>query len=198
MPFNGGYRIYQSYHDAYSLNAWLSTSVDNLYNAVSGDIMLFNEVKYMADQTLQKITGGKQSLYSNWENSTDIPDIMKPFLKYVRDYNQATVMSNFKRAWSKYGQGKVIPWESFQTYVNTLVGIASYFKANDNTATLFSEKIWNDWIDLFASPNPVHFPNLPLNALTSILLPGKTFRFEIKKVDLTSPPNCYYNSYYIR
>lgn len=195
---NGGYRIYQSYHDAYSLKAWLSTSVDNLYNAVSGDIMMFNEVKQMADQTVQKLTGGKQGLYTNWENSTDIQDVMKPFLRYIRDYNKTTVISNFKRAWSKYGQGKSVPWSAFQVYLDSLANITAYFKANDNTQTLFSEKVWNDWIDLFGSPNPVHFPNLPLNALTSVLLPGKVFRFEVKKVEFPKPPSCYYNAYYIR
>ena len=68
----------------------------------------------------------------------------------------------------EYGKSQVIQWSSFETYLNTLAYITSYFEKFDNTTTLFSEKVWNDWIDLLASPNPVHFPNFPTNGLTSI------------------------------
>ena len=160
--------------------------------------MIFNEVKYIADQLIQKMTGGKLNINSNWKKSPLIPESYKPFIQYVKDYKQATAVNNFKRAWNKYGKGQVIPWSSFETYLNTLADMTAYFKKVDNTATLFSEKVWNDWIDLFASPNPVHFPNFPTNGLTSIILPGKIFRFEVKKVELKSPPNCYYNAFYIQ
>jgi hypothetical protein len=197
LPLNRGYRIYQSYHDAFSLNAWLSGSVNGLYNAVSGDIMLFNTVKAQASGLIQMLTNGKYNLSSNWQDSTEIPSFFKPFIQYIRDYNQTTAVNNFERAWMKYGRGLIIPTNIFDNYVNTLASMASYFKTNDNTATPFSESIWNDWIDLFGSPNPVHYPNLAHNALTQYITPGKTFRFEIKKIPLTVLPNCMFNAFYV-
>ncbi len=57
--------------------------------------MLFNEVKAQASGFVKQFTNGKYDLNSNWSNSTEIPQIYKPFLQYVKDYNQHTAISNF-------------------------------------------------------------------------------------------------------
>jgi hypothetical protein len=111
--------------------------------------MLFNEVKAQASGFVKQFTNGKYDLNSNWSNSTDIPQAYKPFLQYVKDYNQQTAISNFNRAWTKYGKGVTLSWNAFQNYVNILANLSTYFKTTDNTGSLFNEKIWNDWIDLF-------------------------------------------------
>ena len=111
--------------------------------------MLFNEVKAQASGFVKQFTNGKYDLNSNWSNSTEIPQIYKPFLQYVKDYNQHTAISNFNRAWSKYGKGVTLSWNDFQTYVNTLAELSTYFKTNDNTGAFFSQKTWDDWINLF-------------------------------------------------
>jgi len=90
----------------------------DLYNAVSGDIMLFNTVKAQASGLIQMLTNGKYNLSSNWQDSTEIPSFFKPFIQYIRDYNQTTAVNNFERAWMKYGRGLIIPTNIFDNYVN--------------------------------------------------------------------------------
>lgn len=201
LPMGSGYRIYQSYHDAYSLKAWLSTSLDGLYDAEHGDIMLFNELKSRVNEFIKQFSGGKYNISSDLDNAPELPAFFIPFCKYVKNYNQTTATDNLKRAWNKYGKGQVVSWETMKNYIDIVANMTTYFKQNDNTQNLFNEKIFNDWIDLFGSPNPVHYPNLPHNGITSLILPGRSYRFEVKKVAFdgyTSPVDCYYNYYNIR
>jgi len=166
--------------------------------------MLFNQVKAQASSLIEMLTKGKYNLNSsNWQNSTEIPSYFKPFIQYIRDYNQTAAFNNFRRAWIKYGRGLIIPTNTFDNYVKVLADMASYFKANNNTAKPFSDKVWSDWIDLFGPPNPVHYPNLPHNAVTQYITPGKKFRLEIKTIPLTYLPeyklhmNCKNNAMHI-
>ena len=184
-----GYIIYQSYNSAYSNKAWLSTSTDGLLK--SGDIMVFNKLKNKVNQLIIQLTGSKYNI-STFENA-DVYQNLKPFAKYVNDYTEETAVNNFQRAWNQYGKGKIIPWAEFKVYIDSLAQMTTYFEANTATNTLFSEKVFNDWIDLFASPNPVHFPNLETNAITDMILPGRVYRFEIKVSLLGDESQCEYN-----
>jgi hypothetical protein len=127
-------------------------------------------------------------------DSAPVPSYFIPYAKYVRDYNETTAINNFKGAWENYGQGKIIPWSSMKDYISTLANITSYLNTYDNTATLFDENIFKNWIDLHAAPNLVHFPNLPNNAIGSLIYKNRVYRFETKVTILTQPTNCDYNS----
>lgn len=196
MPSGAGYRIYQSYFQAYSLKAWLSNSTVGLFDADFGDIMVFGELKEQVNIIIQKFTNNKHNLTSGFENATDFPDEFKPFCLFVKNYNETTAMNNFIKAWNVYGQGKVISWAQMEDYINKVADMTIYFDKYANTADLFSEKIYNDWTDLFGSPNPVHFPNLAYNAIHQNLFQERVYRFEIL-VSKFKESDCDNHFYYI-
>jgi hypothetical protein len=199
LPNKQGYRIYQSYNDAYSLKAWLSENITGLFNATDGDIMIFNKVKFQVNGLIQQLTNGQFNINSNLSNVVQIPQVFLPFIKYVRDYNQTKAVDIFKRALNKYGKSKILSWETFSNYIDILANMTSYLKENVNTQTLFSEKIYNNWIDLFGSPNPVHFVNLPNNAVTNFLFnPKRNYDFQVKTIILDKSQSCEENFFILK
>ncbi len=69
--------------------------------------------------------------------------------------------------------------------------MTSYLKQNANSQTLFSEKVYNDWIDLFGSPNPVHYSNFPNNAINNFLFSShRSYDFQVKTVILDKSQSC--------
>jgi hypothetical protein len=194
LPKQQGYIIYQSYNGAYSLKAWLSNNITGLYqNNNNGDIMVFSKVKEQVNGLLQAVTQGAINIDSDLENP-NLPTTIqafRPFIKYVRDYNATTAINNFQRAWNKYGKSKALDWNTFSNYVNMLSEMTSYFSNNANKDTLFSEKIHNDWIDMFGSPNPVHYINLPNNAVTNFIFqPSRSYDFQVKTTIIGKTQNC--------
>ncbi len=194
MPKQQGYIIYQSYNGAYSLKAWLSNNLTGLYQPDNtGDIMVFNKVKEQVNGLLQTVTQGAMNINSDLESANLPPMIQqfKPFIKYVRDYNSTTALNNFERAWNKYGKSKPLDWNTFSNYVELLSEMTSYLSQNANKNTLFSEKIFNDWIDMFGSPNPVHFTNLPNNAVTNFIFQSaRGYDFQVKTTIIGKTQNC--------
>lgn len=184
LPRRQGYRIYQSYINAYSLNAWLSASTDGLFNADAGEIMVWRGLQTAANATLAQVSGGKASL----DNLDALPEewrFARPYYEYVRDYDEARIMANFEKAWTRYGQGRVLPpAEFFDDYLVKLARLEAYFRQNDHASKPFPEDIWNTWIDLYASPNPLHFPGLPHDFITDLLLADRDYRLEILVVPL--------------
>jgi hypothetical protein len=79
--------------------------------------MLFNTVKAQASNLILMLSNEKYNLYSNWQDSAEIPSYFKPFVQDIRDYNQTMAVSNFKRAWTKYGRGLIISTNTFDNYV---------------------------------------------------------------------------------
>ena len=141
-----------------------------------------------------QLTNGAYNITTFDSASNLIPAFFLPYARYVRDYNETTATNNFKRAWQMYGQGKILSWSTVQSYIRTLANLTTYLNAYDNTATLFDEKIFNDWIDLFAAPDLVHFPNLPNNAIGNLIFKDRVYRFESKVTILTQPTSCVYNA----
>ncbi|RKG79397.1 hypothetical protein [Corallococcus terminator] len=184
LPRGQGYRIYQSYINAYSLNAWLSTSTTGLYAADTGELMLWRGLQAAVNQSLAQISGGQASL----DNLDALPadwEFARPYYEYVRDYDEARILANFERAWTRYGQGRVLTQaEFFDDYLVKLAGLEVYFRQNDHLGTPFPEEVWNTWIELYASPNVLHFPGLPNNVITDMLLAGRDYRLEILEVVL--------------
>jgi len=175
----GGYRIYQSYKDTYSLKAWLSQNLTGLFEADNGDIMLPRATQAMIDAKIQNLTGGAFSL----KNLSGLPDQFKPmlpYLEYIRDFNQTFVMNRFQKAWELYGQGKILNNTFFwNDYVKKLSNIVNYLKKYDNTENPFPQDIYDTWIELFGAADNTVFPGFPTNLLTKLVTPGQVYRFEI-------------------
>ena len=181
------------------MKAWLSDKVDGLYTSDNNDdIMVFEGLKVQVSDIIKSLTSNAFDL-SNYENapSTLIPNNFKPFIKFVKDYNQTTAIANFKKAWDIYGKGKLLSWNEMENYFEILARITKYFNDNQNTDEPFDEEMYNQWTNLFGSPNPVHFPDLPNNQITSILFtPQRTYRFEVKAINFKHI-NCENNFHYI-
>ncbi|RYZ39535.1 MAG: hypothetical protein EOO71_19715 [Myxococcaceae bacterium] len=184
LPRGGGYRIYQSYINAYSLYAWLATSTTGLFESDTGEIRVWRGLQAAVNQSLAQISGGQASL----ENLDALPadwEFARPYYEYVRDYDQARIMANFDKAWTRYGQGRVLTEaEFFDDYLVKLAGLEAYFRQNDHLGTPFPEAVWNTWIELYASPNVLHFPGLPNSTITDLLLADRDYRLEILEVVL--------------
>lgn len=198
LPNGNGYRIYQSYAQAYSLKAWLSDKTEGLYTSDNqGDIMVFKKLQDQVDKIIRQLTNDQYNLNNGFENSPDIPDTLKGFGAFVRDYNSTKAINNFEKAWNVYGKGKILSWTEMENYINILADMTTYFKENHNTPNGFSEKKYDDWINLFGSPNPVHYPNLPNNQITDMIFtPKRTYRFEVKSFTF-KPTDCDYSFPYI-
>lgn len=188
-----GFRVYQSYNDAFSLKAWLSISLDGLLQSM--DILTNQKSKNLANSIIMQMSNGTYNL-NTFDNSASngLPAILLPYARYIRDYNGTTAMNNLQKAWSIYGQGKILSWPVMQNYIAILSNLTTYFDTYDNTATLFDETIFNNWINLFGAPDLVHFPNLPNNLLSSMNPVMKNYRFEVKVSLLNDPSNCAYNA----
>ncbi|WP_147449987.1 hypothetical protein [Corallococcus carmarthensis] len=184
LPAGSGYRIYQSYVSAYSLKAWLSESTSGLFEADTGELMIWRGLQSAVNSQLARVSGGAASL----DNLDAVPAgfaFARPYYEYVRDYDEAAVLANFERAWTRYGQGRVLSAETFfGDYLLKLARLETYFRQNDHLGTAFPEEIWSTWIELYASPNPLHFPELPNNFITDLLLADRDYRLEVLEVVL--------------
>lgn len=185
-----GYRIYQSYHDAYSVNAWLSKSLDGLFE--EGDIMRPETLKNMVDNLLSSQTGGKVTL----ANLDDIPEefiSLKPYMTWIRDNEKEIVEQNFYKGWKKFGQGKVLSWEVIKEFIEITGEIITYFNNNDGTSNPYSKDIWTKWMNIYGAWDPTYFPNLPYNAITSMIWKDeRKYSFEVKDIVLNNS-NCLLN-----
>lgn len=179
LPSRLGYRIYQSYKDSHSLGAWLSSNLTGLFNAVNGSIMLPQETRKMIDGFLKQMSNNKVSL-ANLQNLPQDLKLILPFLKYIRDVNESLIVNNFKKAWSKWGQGKVISYSDFwNIYMNDLTIISDFFKKNSDQSTPFPEEIYEKWIGLFGSADNTVFPGLPTNFIANMIGRKPDYRFEV-------------------
>ncbi len=200
LPAYAGYRIYQSYHDSHSLKAWLSTNLTGLFDADNGDLMLPKEGKAILDSKIRLISNGSNSL----DNLTNFPTeyaFLIPYIKFVRDLNETSVINNFKKAWERYGQGKIINQSEFDNYMSELTKIVNYFNKYDNTENLFPQEIFDSWIGLFGAADPVVFPNIPTNILLKINGLTQKFRFEVMSKYLFSrnvDQDCRANANYLQ
>ncbi|MDM8523545.1 hypothetical protein QUF80_09265 [Desulfococcaceae bacterium HSG8] len=184
LPNGQGYRIYQSYRDAYSLYAWLSHSTDGLFKADNGDIKVWRILQATVDGFIMQMSGGQASL-NNLEALPETLQPLLPYIEYVRDYDENKIMANFKTAWNLYGKGRILSKEEFfDDYLAKTAVLTEYLNEYDTTDSARPQNIWETWIGLYGSPNSLHFPNFPNNFLTSMLYPDRIYRFEIMSVVL--------------
>lgn len=186
LPRGQGYRIYQSYNGAYSLNAWLSGSTDGLFEPDTREIIVWRGLQAAVNDFLSQVSGGEASL----DNLDALPadwQFARPYYEYVRGYDQEKIMTNFEPAWETYGKGRVLSEaELFGDYLLKTAELTAYFAENDHASDPFPQEIWDTWIGLYASPNPLHFPGLPHDFVTDLLLADRNYRLEALDVVLSA------------
>ncbi len=184
LPRDQGYRVYQSFGGAYSLRAWLSDSTRGLFEEDSGEIIVWKELHGEVNAQLARMSNGCASL-AHLDALPAEWTFLRPYCEFVRDYDEAQVMANFERAWERYGQGRVLTQaEFFDDYLVKLARLEAYFRENDHRGTPFPREVWDAWIELYASPNSMHYPGLPHNFATDLMLAERNYRLEILDVVL--------------
>jgi hypothetical protein len=180
-----GYRIYQSYNDAYSLRAWLSENVTG-YFGPNGDLMIFEKMIDQVNSSLLQMFNNTVSL-KNLENLPAPYNNFIDYFKFVRDYNQSSNFQNFRKGWERYGQGKILNQNEFDDYIKLNANLTSYFNQYDGTNSTFPQYVYDTWIQLYSAPDPVYWPGYPNNFLTQILWKEKrTYGFEVLAKNLTA------------
>lgn len=201
LPNGQGYRIYQSYHDGYSLRAWLSEDLTGLFEPDHGDIMLPRAVQNTTDAKIREISGGKSSLTNLTLLKSD-PRLspMLPFAEFLAKYDEKQAIETFKKSWDQFGKGKILSRDVFlSNWLGKLADIVAYFETHDNkVADAYPRDIWDKWIELYAGWDPTYYPGLPNNAIVSqIMSPDKKYRFQVKSVEIQGAPKCQENAQYI-
>lgn len=184
LPRGQGYRIYQSYGGAYSLRAWLSSTTHGLFAEDTGEIIVWKQLHAEVNEELAKLTGGRASL-AQLDALPEELKVLRPYCEFVRDYDKGQIMANFERSWSRYGQGRVLTQaEFFDDYLVKLARLETYLRQHDHQPTPFPREIWDMWIELYASPTSLHFPQLPHELITDLSMPGRDYRLELLDVVL--------------
>jgi len=185
LPYGGGYRVYQSYNNAYSLKAWLAKKDHQKMHG--SDIMIWYDVINMASQFLKPYGGSMSDL----DNLPGPLSPMKPWLMFIRDYNLTQVDANLKKAWSKFGQGKINTKDYFfSNYLYILGNLTEKIIPLVSTPKLWTQELHDQWILLFGSPNPVLYPGFAFNQLTAQY--SQKYALEVKELvidDAASPAN---------
>jgi len=64
--------------------------------------MVFTTVQESTNDSLKLMTGGTVS-FNNMEDYPSYLDSLYPYVKFVMDYDEAQVMTNFISSWELYG-----------------------------------------------------------------------------------------------
>ena len=174
-----GYRVYQSYNNAFSLKAWLAKA--NLKALHGTDIIIWHDVIKMADAFL-KSAGGSMSDLNNLPAQFKP---LKPWLVYIRDYNLTQVEAELRKAWGVIGQGRIMTKDYFyKNYLTKLANLTEAIIPFVSTAKPWTRELHEMWTELFGAPNPVLFPGYPFNTLTAQY--SQKYALEVKPLIITS------------
>ncbi|CAM6054908.1 unnamed protein product [Sphagnum tenellum] len=113
--------------------------------------------------------------------------VLEEYFQFVRDYDQASIESNLRRSWEYFGQGRLLSQATFEAnYFAPLQALMWQVRlmAEGKARPLWTQTLQDIWIYHFGSPNPLFYPGLPFDYMTSpIGLRG----FELQvRVDLVS------------
>ena len=179
LPYGGGYRVYQSYNNAYSLKAWLAKA--NLKALHGTDIIIWHDVIKMADGFIKKAGGSMSDL----DNLPAHLQSLKPWLVYIRDYNLTQVEAELRKAWGVIGQGRIMTKDYFyKNYLTKLANLTEAIIPFVSTAKPWTRELHEMWTELFGAPNPVLFPGYPFNTLTAQY--SQKYALEVKPLIITS------------
>ena len=173
LPNSGGYRVYQSYNNAYSLKAWLAKG--NLTTMLGTDIIIWHDVIKMADNMLKAANG---SIY-DLDNLPAQFVPLKPWLMHIRDYNLTQVEAELRKAWTVIGQGRIMTKDYFyKNYLTKLANMTEAIIPFVSTTRIWTRELHEQWTELFGAPNPVLYPGYPFNTLTALY--SQNFALEVK------------------
>jgi hypothetical protein len=78
------------------------------------------------------------------------------------------VIANLLKSLGNYGGTWILSSDDFfNNYLAKNAKLTKYLKDNDKTTNPFSQEYWDLWIELYGSPNPVYYPGMPFNAVSS-------------------------------
>jgi hypothetical protein len=128
--------------------------------------MIFEEVKKTVDNAIKLLTNNRNSLY----NLTGLPRELVfalPYFIMIRDYSKATTISNFLKSFNNFGSGRILSYSNFEElFLKKFEFMINWIKKYDNTNTPYDKKVYDTWIELFGSPDPLYFPGMPYNTIT--------------------------------
>ena len=162
LPSRGGYRVYQSYNNAYSLKAWLAKG--NLVTMRGTDIVLRHDLVNMTKTALK---AANASLY-DLDNLPAQFVPFKPWLMHIRDYNLTQVESELRKAWTIIGQGRTMTKDYFyKNYLTKLANMTEAIITFFGTYGLWTRELHEQWTELFGAPNPYLYPGFSFSPLAA-------------------------------
>jgi hypothetical protein len=195
-PSNGKidptYRIYQSYNGAFSLRAWLSKNLTADKIVVNGDIII-PHVSRCIQQTndkseecvgFRKMVDQMRGLFAGKGSAYD------KFVDLNEHFSILNATAMFTQAWSLYGKGRAFSADYFfNEYLEKTAKVSKYYEEFSRTDTPWSADIYNKWIELYGSPDPMRYPGLPANLtapnFNEIDYPSG-YAFEVRAVALST------------
>jgi len=198
LPRGQGYRVYQSYNSVYSLKAWLAPATVDLNTYWSsdpsrGDVVPNLRLYNTADQTVRSLTNGTFNI-TTLPSPEMIPNpllqMIAMFVQYwrVQSVDKTTIIRDLANSKSKYGNGVIIPKDKFFSgYLAKLANLTTWYdevagKTPGGKPTIVPKDMFDLWTELFGSPNPTLAPGVPFNAVVGMLLPDKTYFFQVRVV----------------
>ncbi|XP_057307777.1 uncharacterized protein LOC130645714 isoform X1 [Hydractinia symbiolongicarpus] len=177
-----GYRVYQSYNGAYSLYAWMNTDASKFSELWDKKEIIYWQKVYDQAAAFLKSKGLD---IEKLDNLPSMLDWMKPWLTNIKKYNKTDIIENLKRAWKNFGAGKTVSKKDFyEKYLLVLANMTEQIKPLVNTSKTWTQKLHDQWINLFASPNPLCYPDVPFNTLTATL--PQDYKLEVKVVEISN------------
>lgn len=152
LPYNKGYRVYMSNNDAFSLHAWLTPGNFSQLNA--SNLLVW-----------KKAINNMREFLKKWSaHPSNIPAQLRPWNDFVQNYSMSDVKRNLQKAWDAFGKGMVLSQNVFfEKYLMKLGNLTDAMTNIAGTSTHWTQKLQDDWINLFGSPNPTVYPGLPYN-----------------------------------
>lgn len=111
----------------------------------------------------------------------------KEWMTYIYEYDEEQAVSNFEDSWKYFGKGVQLEKETFyKQYLSKLAGMTQDIVPLVGTGELWTEELHDTWIRLFGSPNPLCYPAVPFDALTSQVTQG-AYEMQVKVNEFDDP-----------
>ena len=124
--------------------------------------------------------------------SRELGKSMEKFVRFENLFSAFLINVNFIL------KGQVIDYNKLSNFIQGCSEISTFMNAYDNTDKPMSESVWKKWTDLYAAPNPLNFPNLASNFISSNVFKDRVYRFEVKTQLLDNPSACQLNAFNIK
>ena len=192
LSYGKGYRIYMSNADAFSINAWLSPTVNDLNKLRGKEIFVWTNAKGMSNNFLKRYSASLDKLGG-------VPVHLRPWMESIRDYNISQVDKNLQKAWKPFGGGAVIPRTIFfDQYLAVLGRLTDSLISLVGTSNPWTKELQENWIKLFGSPNPMLYPGVAYNTYSGGIARKHPLSVRITTIDELNEANCPTNMMILR